>query len=166
MIQILKCLPQHPNLKLQLLSNAFLRYQELNLKKLSHLIFVLYNVIKGYVLKYENILLINGMKLDVIILKSVHIGLFLLVALDIHFRKLKKTTKDFNHLGIRCLIGQNILGTKMLLIVYPAFLLLKSQHGGLEVVHLLLKDFIIRRKSMMVHIVLVCSTWEIGYVTS
>jgi hypothetical protein len=39
----------------------------------------------------------------------------------------------------------------MLLIVYPAFFLLKSQRGSLVVVHLLLKDIVIGRKLMMVH---------------
>jgi hypothetical protein len=42
----------------------------------------------------------------------------------------------------------------MLLIVYSTFFLLKSQWGSLEVVHLLLKDFIIGRKLMMVRILL------------
>jgi hypothetical protein len=50
-------------------------------------------------------MLINGMKLDVFILKSVSIDSFLLVVLDIHFQEKKKTAEDFNHLGIRCLIG-------------------------------------------------------------
>jgi hypothetical protein len=51
-------------------------------------------------------MLINGMKLDALILKLVCIGSFLLIVLNIRFRKLKKKTdEDFYHLGIRCLIG-------------------------------------------------------------
>jgi hypothetical protein len=42
----------------------------------------------------------------------------------------------------------------MMLIVYPVFFLLKSQQSDLKVVHLLLKDFVIRKKLMMVFIVL------------
>jgi hypothetical protein len=45
------------------------------------------------------------MKLDVLILKLACIGSFLPVVLDIRFWELKKTGEDFNHLGIRCLIG-------------------------------------------------------------
>jgi hypothetical protein len=52
-----------------------------------------------------NIQLINMMKLDVLILKTVHIHSFLMKVLDIHFRELEKIVGDFNHLGIRCLIG-------------------------------------------------------------
>jgi hypothetical protein len=52
----------------------------------------------------------------------------------------------------------------MLLIVYPAFFLLKNQWSGLGVVHLLLKDSVIERKLMMVRIILFCSTWEMGHV--
>jgi hypothetical protein len=52
----------------------------------------------------------------------------------------------------------------MMLIVYPVFFLLKSQQSDLEVVHLLLKDFVIRKKLMMVFIVLFWSTWKMGHV--
>jgi hypothetical protein len=62
LIQILKYFPPLLILKLQLLStmsSTRLRCQELYLKKLSQLTFLLYNVIQGYVLKYENIYLVN-----------------------------------------------------------------------------------------------------------
>jgi hypothetical protein len=52
----------------------------------------------------------------------------------------------------------------MLLIVYLDFFLLKSQQGGLEVVHLLLTDFVIGKKLMMILIALFWSTWEMGHV--
>jgi hypothetical protein len=44
-------------------------------------------------------------KLDMLILKTVHIDSLILIVLDIHFRELEKIVRDFNHLGIRCLIG-------------------------------------------------------------
>jgi flagellar biosynthesis GTPase FlhF len=47
----------------------------------------------------------NIMKLDVFILKLVHIDGFLLIVLNIRFRTLKKIAEDFNRLGIQCLIG-------------------------------------------------------------
>jgi hypothetical protein len=53
----------------------------------------------------QNIQLINRMKLDVFILKTVHIDSFLLKVLDFHFWELEKIVGDFNHLGIRYLIG-------------------------------------------------------------
>jgi hypothetical protein len=52
----------------------------------------------------------------------------------------------------------------MLLIVYPTFFLLKSQRGSLKLVHLLLKDFVIRRKLMLIRIILFLFTWKMGHV--
>jgi hypothetical protein len=47
------------------------------------------------------ILLINRMKLEVFILKLVHIDSFLLIVLNIYFWEMKKIAENFNHLGIR-----------------------------------------------------------------
>jgi hypothetical protein len=52
---------------------------------------------------------------------------------------------------------------KMLLTVHPTFFLLKSQCGDLEVVHLLLNDFVIRRKLIMVCIILFWFIWKMGH---
>ena len=52
----------------------------------------------------------------------------------------------------------------MLLIVYPAIFSLKSQRDDLDFMYLLLKDFVIGRKLMMVCIVLFWVIWEIGRV--
>jgi hypothetical protein len=62
-------------------------------------------MIQDYVLKYRNIYLVNRMKLDVLILEKVHINSFMLRVLDFRFREMEKIVEDFNHLGIRCLIG-------------------------------------------------------------
>jgi hypothetical protein len=52
----------------------------------------------------------------------------------------------------------------MLLIIYPAIFSLKIQQDNLELMHLLFKDFVIRRKLMMACIMFFWVIWEIGDV--
>jgi len=50
-------------------------------------------------------LLINMMKLDMLILKIIHIDSFLLIVLDIRFHEKEKIIGDLIHLSIKCFLG-------------------------------------------------------------
>jgi hypothetical protein len=99
-------------------------------------------------------MLINGMKLDVLILKLVRIDSFILIVLDINFRKLKKTSEDFQTSWYKMFNWLKYFEEKYAAYCLAYFVYAKKPIDDLEVMHLLLKDFMIGKKLMMIRIIL------------
>jgi hypothetical protein len=114
----------------QLLISQFLKFFLKDFKELMtiNLILVHCSLILDYVIRYENIMLINDMKFEELTLMLVHTNLFSQTIRNLDY---KIIFVSFNLYGSVYFLGLNIRARKMQPFVYPAFSLISN----LDILH-------------------------------